>query len=40
MGLVTIPKTANPVRMQENSDIFDFTLAEEEMKSIQVLDKE
>ena len=29
-----VPKTCDPNRMKENSDIFDFELAEEEMKAI------
>lgn len=33
-GIVTIPKSANPQRMAENLDIFDFTLAEEDMASL------
>ncbi len=40
MGLVTIPKTANPVRMQENAAVFDFVLTGQEMRSIQALDEE
>lgn len=39
MGLVTIPKTANPTRMQENASIFDFALTDEEMLSIESLDQ-
>ncbi len=38
-GLGIIPKTVNPVRMQENADLFDFTLTEEEMAYINGLDK-
>ena len=37
MGLVTIPKTANPTRMQENASIFDFALTPEDMARIAAL---
>ena len=37
-GIVPVVKSANPIRMKENMDIFDFELAEEEMKKISVLD--
>ncbi len=37
-GIVPIVKSANPVRMKENLDIFDFVLSEEEMKQIATLD--
>lgn len=37
-GIVPVVKSANPVRMKENIDIFDFELAEEEMKKISALD--
>ena len=37
-GIVPIVKSANPQRMKENLNIFDFTLAEEEMQQIAALD--
>ena len=33
-GVAMIPKTANPSRLAENMDLFDFQLSEEEMKRI------
>ena len=37
-GIVPVVKSANPVRMKENLDIFDFDLSEKEMKQIASLD--
>ena len=37
-GIVPVVKSANPVRMKKNLDIFDFALSEEEMKQIATLD--
>ena len=37
-GIVPVVKSANPERMKENLDIFDFTLTDEEMKQIAALD--
>lgn len=37
-GIVPVVKSANPVRMKENLDIFDFTLSEDEMAQITSLD--
>ncbi|MGO4146103.1 aldo/keto reductase [Paenarthrobacter sp. YAF11_1] len=37
-GLVAIPKTANPERMQENLDVFDFELDQEDLSKLQTLD--
>lgn len=37
-GIVPVVKSANPIRMKENIDIFDFELKEEEMKKIFTLD--
>ena len=33
-GIVPVVKSANPVRIKENLDIFDFSLSEDEMKKI------
>nr|XP_004661236.1 aldo-keto reductase family 1 member D1 [Jaculus jaculus]XP_045016595.1 aldo-keto reductase family 1 member D1 [Jaculus jaculus]XP_045016596.1 aldo-keto reductase family 1 member D1 [Jaculus jaculus]XP_045016597.1 aldo-keto reductase family 1 member D1 [Jaculus jaculus]XP_045016598.1 aldo-keto reductase family 1 member D1 [Jaculus jaculus] len=38
-GVVVIPKSFNPERIQENFQIFDFSLTEEEMKDIAALNK-
>lgn len=38
-GVVTIPKSANEKRMAENLNIFDFSLNEDEIKSINSLNK-
>lgn len=37
-GIVPVVKSANPIRMKENIDIFDFDLTEEEIKKIASLD--
>ena len=37
-GIVPVVKSANPIRMKENLDIFDFILSEEEMKQITSMD--
>ena len=37
-GLVAIPKTANPKRLQENLDVFDFELDREDLDRLQTLD--
>ncbi len=37
-GIVPVVKSANPIRMKENLNIFDFTLSEDEMKQIASLD--
>ncbi len=39
LGLVVIPKSADPGRMAENLDIFDFELTEQEMATISGLDR-
>ena len=33
-GFITRPKSCNPERIKENCEVFDFELADEEMKSI------
>ncbi|MFJ4262807.1 aldo/keto reductase [Paenarthrobacter nicotinovorans] len=37
-GLVAIPKTANPQRMKENLDVFDFDLDQDDLSKLQTLD--
>ncbi|XP_059567879.1 aldo-keto reductase family 1 member D1 isoform X1 [Myotis daubentonii] len=38
--IVVIPKSFNPKRIKENFQIFDFSLTEEEMKSVEALNKD
>lgn len=38
-GIVVIPKSTHKERMQENLDVFDFTLGEDDMTAIAALDK-
>ncbi|TLM75527.1 aldo/keto reductase [Pseudarthrobacter sp. NamB4] len=38
-GIVTVPKTANPERMRENLDIFDFTLDPQDLAELAILDE-
>ena len=38
-GLIVLPKTATPLRVAENFDVFDFTLSDSEMAAIAALDK-
>ena len=38
LGVVTIPRSANPRRIAENIDIFDFSLTEDEIAAISALD--
>ncbi|EXX85501.1 glyoxal reductase [Paenibacillus darwinianus] len=38
-GLLTIPKSVNPARIEENAALFDFELTEAEMASIDKLDR-
>ena len=37
-GVIVIPKSVHKNRMEENFNVFDFTLTEEEMKRIEALD--
>ena len=37
-GVVVIPKTTHKERMQQNFDLFDFTLSAEDMAAIETLD--
>jgi 2,5-diketo-D-gluconate reductase A len=37
-GLVAIPKTANPQRMKENLDVFDFELDQDDLTTLRTLD--
>lgn len=39
-GIAVIPKSTHIERMKENSDVFGFTLSDEDMQAIAVLDKE
>lgn len=38
-GVATIPKSSNPERIMQNSDIFDFNLSDAEIQSIDALNK-
>ncbi len=39
-GFVEIPKSASPERIRENADVFDFSLTEAEMKTLDGLDEQ
>lgn len=39
-GVVTIPKSVNPVRLKENADIFDFELNADEVAQISALNRD
>jgi len=38
LGIVTIPRSANPDRIAQNIDIFDFELGTDEIAAISALD--
>lgn len=38
-GIVVIPQSSNPKHIQENIDVFDFSLTAEEMSNISLIDK-
>jgi 2,5-diketo-D-gluconate reductase A len=38
-GIVTVPKTANPERMRENLNIFDFALDAQDLAELAILDE-
>ncbi|PLR79653.1 aldo/keto reductase [Bacillus canaveralius] len=38
-GVIVIPKSVNPARLQENADIFDFELSNEDIEKINSLNK-
>jgi diketogulonate reductase-like aldo/keto reductase len=38
-GVIVIPKSANPARIKENFDIFDFVLSDEDIQRISALDE-
>lgn len=39
LGLITIPKSADPHRITQNAAIFDFTLADDDLAAISALDR-
>lgn len=39
LGLTTVPKSADPARLRQNLDIFDFSLTAEEVAAISALDQ-
>ena len=38
-GIVVIPKSVNPQRIEDNAAIFDFTLSEQDHAKIKAMDK-
>ena len=39
-GIVVIPKTTSKARMEENLDLFDFSLTEEDIEKLKALDED
>jgi 2,5-diketo-D-gluconate reductase A len=39
LGLITVPKSADPIRIAQNIDIFDFELSEADVAAISALDR-
>lgn len=39
LGLVTVPKSSNPERLRGNLDVFDFSMADEDVASLSALDR-
>ena len=39
-GVVVIPGSSNPAHIQENTEIYDFTLSKKEMKQINALNRD
>ncbi len=39
-GIVTIPKSANPTRIRENADVFDFSLDDNAMRQLEALNND
>jgi diketogulonate reductase-like aldo/keto reductase len=37
-GIIVLPKSTNPVRIEENFNVFDFTLSDEDMQKIHTLE--
>ena len=40
LGVVTIPKSANPQRIKENIELFDFEISTEDMQAISSLNQD
>ncbi|GFW30046.1 aldo-keto reductase family 1 member D1 [Trichonephila clavipes] len=38
-GIIVIPKSTNPKRLEENIQIFDFTLSDEDMEVMKAMNK-